>query len=185
MPTSTNTIVLDLGIDEAFDLVSDPALYPRWLVGAQSIRQIDSAWPARGAKFEHRIGFGPFAIPGSTTVREIKAPGLLVLAAGMGALGEARVRFELELATGGTRVSIIEAPRKGVVSVASKLLTSVVQVAIWGRNRASLDELACIAAEVGRRPERSGAITEAGGEVVGADPSGTRRRSAYGPTPAG
>lgn len=173
MTTSTNTSVLDLGIDEAFELVSDPSLYSEWLVGAQTVRQIDAEWPAIGARFEHRIGFGPFTIPGSTTVREIRGPHVLELAAGMGLLGESRVRFELLPTVEGTQVTIVEKPRKGVVSVVSKLLSPLVQGALWGRNRASLDELARVAAQRGSGRDSAGVIVEAGGEIVGADSSGT------------
>lgn len=173
MSTSTNTVLLALGVGEAFALISDPALYPRWLVGAQAIRRIDAGWPAVGTKFEHRIGVGPLAIPGSTTVRQIDAPYVLELAAGMGALGESKVRFELVSAAGGTQLSIIEVPRKGVAALASKLMSPLVQGALWGRNHVSLVDLARIAEEMGgERRRATEATVDAGGDVVGSVASG-------------
>lgn len=50
----------------------------------------------------------------------IEAPYVLERAAGMGLLGESTVRFELHLAAGGTQVSIIETPRKGLAAFAAR-----------------------------------------------------------------
>ena len=147
MSSSTNSVVLELSSDAAFRLVCDPTLYPRWLVGAQEIRRIDADWPAAGSKFAHRIGIGPLAIPGSTTVRQLDAPRVLELAAGMGVLGESKVRFELVPTKDGTEVRIVETPRKGLAALASKLLTPLVRGALWGRNQASLEELGRVAIE--------------------------------------
>ena len=141
MTSSSNSVVLSMSPDDAFRLVCDPALYPQWLVGAQTIRRIDPDWPAVGSTFEHRIGIGPAAIPGSTTVRRIEAPGLLELAAGMGLLGESTVVFELRPVAGGTEVRIVETPKKGLASLASKIMSPLVRGALWGRNQASLAEL--------------------------------------------
>ena len=54
-----------------FSVLVDPETYPKWLVGAAKIRDIDPAWPAVGSTFRHVVGFGPFRIPDGTEVLEI------------------------------------------------------------------------------------------------------------------
>jgi uncharacterized protein YndB with AHSA1/START domain len=138
---SQNSVALPTSIDEAFELICDPTRYPTWLVGAKAIRRVDPTWPKAGSKFEHRIGAGPLVLAGSTTVREIRPPVLLVLAAGMGPLGEALVRFELEPAGAETHVRMVEAPRKGPAGVAARVLGPLVRWTVWGRNAVSLEHL--------------------------------------------
>lgn len=142
-----NSVEIDLPIDEAFDLVADASRYPHWLVGAQEVA-VGDGWPRPGSSFSHRIGFGPARIPGSTTVRVIDRPTRLVLAAGMGVLGEATVEFGLDpISADRTLVTIAEAPAKGAIRVGWKVSQPLVFALLWGRNRISLDALAEIAAE--------------------------------------
>ena len=54
---------LDASATDAFDVLIDPTTYPSWLVGAESIRDVDPTWPAEGARFHHRVGVGPLSIP--------------------------------------------------------------------------------------------------------------------------
>ena len=56
---------------EAFAVLTDPETYPRWLVGAQTIRHVDATWPQPGSKFHHVVGFGPLRIADSTEVVDI------------------------------------------------------------------------------------------------------------------
>jgi uncharacterized protein YndB with AHSA1/START domain len=139
---SNNTTVVDLPIDEAFDLVTDASSYPEWLVGAQEIRHVDAGWPAVGTSFAHRIGFGPVRVPGSTTVRELERPNRFVLAAGMGPLGEATVRFELRPSGTGTEVTVLERPAAGLARLGWNIARPVLFLVLWGRNEVSLSKLA-------------------------------------------
>ena len=142
---SNNSTLIDLPIDEAFDLITDASCYPEWLVGAQEIRHVDAEWPAIGASFVHRIGFGRARVPGSTTVREIERPSCLVLAAGMGPLGEATVRFELRAVGAGTEVTVLEQPATGLARLGWYLARPVVFSLLWGRNELSLSQLSQLA----------------------------------------
>lgn len=138
---SNNSTVIDLPIEEAFDLVTDASSYPEWLVGTQKIRHVDAGWPAVGTSFVHRIGFGPARVPGSTTVREVERPSCVVLSAGLGPLGEATVRFELRTVDAGTEVTVLEQPAAGLVRIGWNLIRPVVFSLLWGRNKVSLSRL--------------------------------------------
>lgn len=145
---SVNSTVVDLPIDDTFDIVCDPHTYPRWLVGAQEIESVDADWPAVGSSFRHRIGIGPARLPGSTTVRAAEVPHLLELAAGMGPLGEARVRFRLQSNDDGTtEVEIEEAPSGGLARLGWFVYRPVIFGLLWGRNQLSLNALADLASE--------------------------------------
>ena len=65
------------GTDAAFAVLIDPETYPRWLIGATAIRDIDDDWPAPGSKFHHVVGVGPLQIPDDTEVLAIE-PGVIV-----------------------------------------------------------------------------------------------------------
>jgi carbon monoxide dehydrogenase subunit G len=134
-------IELDRPIAEVWDGVTDAARYPDWLIGAQEV-DVPPTWPQAGATFEHRIGFGPIRMPGSTTVRAIEEPTCFAISAGMGLLGEAVVAFELEsLGPRRTRISMREQPAEGVVGVLHRLLRPVMDRIIRARNAASLERL--------------------------------------------
>lgn len=143
---SSNVVELDVGIEDAFELVCDARRYPEWLVGAQHIRSVDPSWPQPGAAFRHRIGVGPLTVPGSTTVREIVRPRRLALAAGMGPLGEATVTFELrEAGPRRTFLTVEERPSGGVAELGWRVARPVVASLLWGRNEMSLHTLADLA----------------------------------------
>lgn len=145
LPTSetspTTSEVIPASPHEVFAVLVDPTSYPDWLVGARRIRRVDPHWPAVGSSFRHTIGVGPAQIPGSTSVRRCDEPHELVLAAGMGPLGEASVRLELEPVPEGTLVRLEELPARGVARLAWRVAGRAVAVALWGRNTVSLGAL--------------------------------------------
>lgn len=136
-----NSVIIEASPEQVFDVLVDPTTFPEWLVGAQRIRSVDPDWPRPGAEFRHRIGFGPLAVPGSTTIRRLREPHELVLAAGMGPFGEATVRFVLDAVAEGTEITIEEEPAKGLARVAWRGSKSLVSAALWGRNAVSLAAL--------------------------------------------
>lgn len=174
---SHNSALLPLPVEDAFDLLCDATRYPHWLVGAQAITRVDAAWPAVGSRFEHRIGAGPFALPGSTTVRELQPPHKLALGAGMGVLGEAFVRFELRPAANGdeTIVELVEVPRKGVAAAAARALGPLLRKALWGRNALSLGHLVELVERERRSPggdDAHGGDDDLGPEAPGGGSAG-------------
>jgi hypothetical protein len=68
-------------------------------------------------------------------------PAQLALAAGMGPFGEATVRFTLDSNHDATRLTLEEEPRRGLARYAWALLRPLVNIALWGRNQASLTSL--------------------------------------------
>jgi uncharacterized protein YndB with AHSA1/START domain len=91
-------------------VLADPYAYPRWVVGADTIRYVEGNWPAPGAKIHHRVGRGPFKLNDNTEVIESAPPNRLVLQARTRPLGTVRVTMELVPLNGGTRVTMIEDP---------------------------------------------------------------------------
>lgn len=138
----SNTMVIQASPEEIFAVLAEPDTYPDWLVGAQHIREVDPAWPGVGSRFHHRIGFGPVSLPGSTSVRSFDEPTQLELGAGMGLLGEATVHIVVEAVPEGTRVTIQEEPRRGVVRLLWNVARPMVNLGLWGRNAISLSALA-------------------------------------------
>jgi len=140
VPTE-NSVIIEADRERVFAVLLDPTTYPDWLVGAQSIRSVDAHWPDTGTKFHHRIGFGPLAIPGSTSVRRVERGEQLQLGAGMGVLGEAVVTFRLSATSGGTEVRVEEQPDHGPVRLAWSVASPVMRFGLWGRNAVSLSSL--------------------------------------------
>jgi carbon monoxide dehydrogenase subunit G len=137
----TVTLDIDRPIDFVWSGVVDAARYPEWLIGAQHV-EVPASWPATGATFDHRIGFGPFRIPGSTTVRENDRRQRFRLGAGLGPFGEADVTFQVEaLGLVGTRIRMSEAPSGGLVAVAGRIARPLVDRIIDARNIGSLRRL--------------------------------------------
>ena len=64
--------------------IADPSTYPDWLVGAQTIRSVDDAWPDEGSAFRHVIGVPPLVVRGSTTSTCVEPGRRLDLACGNG-----------------------------------------------------------------------------------------------------
>jgi uncharacterized protein YndB with AHSA1/START domain len=89
-------------------VLADPYAYPRWVVGADTIRDVEGHWPAPHSKIHHRVGWGPLKLNDNTEVMESAPPNRLVLQARTRPLGTARVTMELVPLNGGTRVTMIE-----------------------------------------------------------------------------
>jgi uncharacterized protein YndB with AHSA1/START domain len=127
---------------EVFQLLIDADRYPSWLVGAQHIRSVDDRWPAPGAGFDHLVGFGPFEVAGRTVALEVDPPRRLVLEAGIGWMGRARVVFELAESANGTWVTMLEKPSAGPLRYVWDLGgAGLMRQLLWGRNQVSLDQL--------------------------------------------
>jgi uncharacterized protein YndB with AHSA1/START domain len=65
--------------EQAFAVLVDPTTYPRWLIGATAIRDVDETWPSRGSAFHHVVGWGRIRIADSTEVLDIEYGALLRL----------------------------------------------------------------------------------------------------------
>jgi hypothetical protein len=145
-----------LGIDAPADVVHatlvDAEAYPQWLVGAKYIRHVSGTWPAPGSAFHHAVGIGPLTIKDTTTVIDERAPRLLVLLAGIGPLGSARVRFTVTPdGEGGSHLSVEEEPATGPLKLLWNPLTRpLVAFGLWGRNAVSLQAFRALAEDRAR-----------------------------------
>lgn len=96
--------------EEVFTVLSDPESYPRWVVGADKIRDYDEEFPEVGSRFHHKVGPGPVNIRDYTEVIELDAPRRLVLKAKARPLGTATIALDLEESEGGTELLMEETP---------------------------------------------------------------------------
>ena len=135
---STVTIDIERPIEQVWSGVVDADGYPDWLVGAQNV-DVPDLWPECGESFHHRVGFGPFQMPGSTTSVDVAEPSFFHIRAGVGPFGEADVTFELEsISPDTTRVTMTEKPTDGVIDVIGRLAGPLVERTIRVRNAKSL-----------------------------------------------
>jgi len=149
---TTSALGIDAPPEVVFAALTDAEAYPQWLVGAKYIRRVTGRWPEPGSSFEHAIGWGPLTIKDSTSVLEQTAPRLLVLRAGLGPLGAARVRFTITSdGEGGSHLSIEEEPLSGPMKALwSPLTRPLVAFGLWGRNAVSLQGFRALAEDRAR-----------------------------------
>ena len=96
--------------ERVFEVLSDPACYPRWVVGAKRFRSADPGFPAPGTRFHHAVGLGPFEVKDHTQVLEFDAPRLVKLRARARPVGTAIVTLEVRPEDGGSHITMYEAP---------------------------------------------------------------------------
>jgi len=134
---------IEAPIEQVFEAMTDGWLLPVWVVGATHMRDVDSAWPAPGAKVHHQVGAWPFALSDDTEVLEYERPSRFVLQAAAWPFGEARISFRLRPdGPGATHVEMEE----GAVRGPGRWLDNPVQRRVLvARNHETLDRLASIA----------------------------------------
>ncbi|MDY7105385.1 MAG: SRPBCC domain-containing protein [Actinomycetota bacterium] len=125
--------------DQVFDVLTDPGRYPRWLVGAKRIRNVEPGWPVPGSRFHHRVGAGPLVIHDHTEVLAIDRPRHLQLSVRASPLVRAVVDFELVADGAETVVCMQEEPAERLVG---NLVRPVLDPVTHVRNQRSLQRLA-------------------------------------------
>jgi len=130
---------IDAAPDDVFAILADPWTYPRWVVGARRIREVEGDWPAPGAAFHHVVGVFPLRPRDNTEVIEVDPDRRLVLEARARPTGRAHVTFDLSPAGDGhTRVVMAEVPASGPVRFVPPALLAPL---IRARNRETLERL--------------------------------------------
>jgi hypothetical protein len=99
--------------DEVFAVLANGWLFPTWVVGASRMRDVDSAWPAVGARLHHSFGVWPAVIDDQTQVLVNEAPHRLVMQAKGWPVGEATVDVRIDAWGQGSMVTITEDATKG------------------------------------------------------------------------
>ncbi|ORV12682.1 hypothetical protein AWB95_12290 [Mycobacterium celatum] len=112
-------------------MLADGWTYSQWAVGNSRTRAVDPNWPEPGAAIRHSIGVWPLVINDQASVEKCEPRRELVLRAGLGALGAARITMRLHEIPDGCRVEMIEVPAEGPVRLIPDRLTLV---AIYPRN---------------------------------------------------
>ncbi len=137
-----NEVLIDARPDEVFALLSDAHRYRDWVVGTRSIRASEPSWPAPGSAFHHTVGHGPVVLRDRTEVLDAEPPVMLRLRAHARPLPSATVTFHLQPEGAGTRLTMIESPASGALSLlAGPLGHGLIAL----RNRESLRRLKAIA----------------------------------------
>ena len=147
-PVSTNTRVMHATPDPVWDVLSDGWLYPRWVVGASRMREVDDGWPARGTRLHHSVGSWPLLIDDVTECMEEVPGSRLVLHAHAWPAGRATVVLRLSPVGVDTEVTIEEQATAGPAAVVPRLVQD--PMLAW-RNVESLRRLAFL---VERRQQR-------------------------------
>lgn len=125
-----------------WDVLADGWTYSQWVVGNSRTRAVDSRWPEPGCAIRHSIGVWPLVIDDQTVVESCIPGEELVLLAGLGWLGAARITMRLTEIPDGCRVDMIEVPVQGPVGFIPDQLALV---GIYPRNRECLLRLAAMA----------------------------------------
>jgi uncharacterized protein YndB with AHSA1/START domain len=123
--------------EEVFNVIANPSTYPRWLVGAQRIRDVDDEFPEPGTKFDHSVGPSDAATVDDATIAvESHGHRQLVLEVHAGPItGE--VEFDLIRRGEGTELVMRERPKGSAAA-----LTPLIRPALALRNRVSMSRLA-------------------------------------------
>lgn len=128
--------------ENVWEVLADGWLYPVWVVGASRMRDVESAWPQKGAKLHHSFGVWPAVVNDYTEVLESEPGRFMRLRARGWPLGEAEVAVTLTASGAHTLVQIDE---KAVSGPGSLIPSPIEGVLIKFRNTETLRRLAAIA----------------------------------------
>ena len=127
---------------QIWDAMADGWTYSQWVVGNSRTRAVDSTWPQPGAAIKHSVGVWPLVINDQTTVESCTPGKELVLHAGLGRLGAARITLRLTAIGDGCRIEMIEVPASGPIKFIPYALALA---AVYPRNRECLLRLTALA----------------------------------------
>lgn len=102
---------------DVWAVLADGWLYPLWVVGATSLRDVDAQWPAVGARIHHSVGAWPAMVHDSTRVLAMEPGRSLELRAGLWPAGAADVRLALSPDGSGTHIVMDETVSSGPISL--------------------------------------------------------------------
>ena len=121
--------------------LTEPETYPHWLVGADSIRDVDDTWPKPGSRFHHVVGVGPIKIPDHTEVLAIEPGRLLRLKVKARPFVSAEATFTV---VGDGERCVVSLQEEPTVRWAGNLVRPVMDPSIHVRNQHSLERLAAL-----------------------------------------
>ena len=127
-----NSIHIEVPPADVWPVLEDPYAYPKWVVGTDRTLEADDEFPLPGSRFRVHLGIG---LKDYTTSRELDPGKRIVLDAGSGYFGPARVTIELRPSGKGTDVVMVEDPAG---KVAPMRYLPPVQLALRLRNKRSM-----------------------------------------------
>jgi uncharacterized protein YndB with AHSA1/START domain len=140
---------------QVWDAMTDGWTYAQWVVGNSRTRAVDPHWPQPGSAIKHSVGVWPLVISDRTVVESCTPGEELVLRAGLGRLGAARITLRLkDIPGGGCRIEMIEVPTSGPIKVIPDRLALA---AVYPRNRECLLRLTALA----ERPSTAASVAPA------------------------
>jgi|SRR5947209_15345741 len=145
-----NEVFIGAAPERVYEVLSAPASYSEWVVGTQKIRAADPDWPQPGSEFAHSVGTGPLRINDRTRVVDAEPPVMLKLRACARPLPSADVTLLLQPEGDGTRLTMLEAPSRALLSALAGPLGHWVLALRNGESLRRLKELV----EDGRTPAR-------------------------------
>ena len=124
--------------EQIWAVLAEPTTYPRWLVGAQAIRDVEPGFPTPGAEFHHSVGPNDeVTVDDSTTALESDPPNRLQLKVRARPFFVGVVTFRLLPTKAGTEVVMHEEPIGP-----TRFLAPILSPLVVGRNKRSLEHLA-------------------------------------------
>ena len=135
---SLNSVVMPVSPERVFEYLLDPDTYPRWLIGAETMRAVDDDWPAPGSRFHHRVGMWPVRIEDYSEIVELDPPRMLHLSVRASPIIRADVTFRCR---GDDRESILIIEEEPVYRSLGNLARPVLDPATHVRNHGSLRKL--------------------------------------------
>lgn len=141
---------VDAPVQAVWDVLADGWAYATWVVGASRVREVDSGWPADGARIHHSFGVWPALVNDTTEVLRSSEPTELVLTARGWPTGEAKV--VISIAPLGDQACTVRIEEDATSGPATAVPKPVRQLAIGLRNVEALKRLAYLAQ--GRHRER-------------------------------
>jgi hypothetical protein len=139
---SNNTTTVKASIQTVWQILADGWSYEKWVVGAESIRDVDKSWPQNNSKLYHRVSAGPAKSSDSTKVINCIPQKHLELEGRARPYGVARIIFDLRERGNETEISVSERVVKGP----GALLPNTLQdLALKPRNARTLDKLSKLA----------------------------------------
>ena len=136
------TRLIDAGPDDVMSVLTDGWMYAAWVVGASTIRDVDQAFPAPGARIHHSVGSWPLLLSDTTHVLEYEPGYRLKLEAKAWPLGQATIELTVVPDGTGSRITMAEDVSEGP----GKLIPAPIRhLGLAPRNRESLRRLAYLA----------------------------------------
>ncbi|MCO8127881.1 SRPBCC family protein [Acidimicrobiia bacterium EGI L10123] len=134
-----NSVRSTLPPEAVFEHLLTPWEYPKWLLGASKMRDVDDHWPSVGSRFHHTVGFGPLKVDDTSEILECDPPRRLVLKVKATPIVQGIVTFTLvPTPQGGTVLTLQEEPAVR----AGGLLRPALDPPTHVRNERSLKQLA-------------------------------------------